>query len=101
MGAIALKSIFHNRHRRGHCHNNPNIAAGQTGFDLTYAAQNKPYIIKRINTADEEVRSFLFTLGCYEGQIVTVISALGGTLIIRVKDARYSIDEPMARTIVV
>ena len=101
MGAIALKSIFHGRHRRGHCHNNPNITARQTGFDLTCAAQNKPYTIKKINTADEGVRSFLFTLGCYEGQKVTVISVLGGNHIIRIKDARYSIDDPLARAILV
>jgi len=69
--------------------------------DLTSAAVNLPYIIKGIDTSDQGMKEFLFTLGCYEGETVTVISVLAENYVINVKDARYSIDEDLARAILV
>ena len=47
------------------------------------------------------MRDFLFTLGCFEGEKVTVISVLADNYIIHVKDARYSIDKELARAILI
>jgi ferrous iron transport protein A len=69
-------------------------------FNLTDADTNLPYTIKEINTDDQAVKDFLFTLGCYEGEMVTVISALAQNFVIHVKGARYSIDEDLARAII-
>lgn len=68
---------------------------------LEMAEINRTYIIRKINTDDEELKSFLFTLGCYAGEEVTVISILSNIYIIRIKDARYSIDRELARAIVI
>ncbi len=70
-------------------------------LNLTEADINSPYIIKEIDTQDEQMREFLFTLGCYEGEEVTVISVLTENYVINVKDARYSIDEDLARAILI
>jgi len=69
--------------------------------NLTHAEVNCPYVIKGIDTADKSMKDFLFTLGCYEGEKITVISALAGNYIIHVKDARYSIDADLARAILI
>ena len=57
------------------------------------------YIIKNIVTNDEELDSFLFSLGCYSGEPITVISRLKGSCIVSIKDARYNIDNDLARAI--
>lgn len=69
--------------------------------NLAEAQINKEYIIKEIKTNDEELKSFLFTLGCYEGETVTVLSILSENYVISVKDARYSIDKDLATAIIV
>jgi Fe2+ transport system protein FeoA len=69
--------------------------------NLTEAAINVPNIIKGVDTTDHNLKKFLFTLGCFEGETVTVISVLAENYVINVKDARYSIDEDLARTILV
>ena len=68
-------------------------------MNLAQAHTGKEYIIKDINTTDEELITFLFTLGCYSGQPVTVVSHVGGGCIITLKDGRYSIDKPLAEAI--
>ena len=70
-------------------------------LNLTEADINSPYIIKGVDTQDDNMREFLFTLGCYEGETVTVISILTENYVINVKDARYSIDEDLARAILI
>ncbi len=70
-------------------------------LNLSDAAVNVPYVIKGVNTSDRSMKDFLFTLGCYEGETVTVISVLTESYIINIKDARYSIDEGLARAILV
>lgn len=67
---------------------------------LADAECDKAYIIKAIETyEDEEMESFLFSLGCYAGQQVTIISNLDKSYVINVKDSRYNIDEELARAI--
>lgn len=69
--------------------------------NLTEAKVDVEYTIKRVETDDEEIKSFLFTLGCYEGEKVTVISILAENYVISIKDARYSIDSELAEAIIV
>ena len=57
------------------------------------------YIIKGIVTDDEDLESFLFSLGCYEGQPITVVSRLKGGCVVSIKDARYNIDNNLAEAI--
>ena len=68
---------------------------------LSSANINTTYIISSIDTAQDELRDFLFTLGCYPGEKVTVISKLSGNYIINIKDSRYSIDQQLANAILV
>lgn len=70
-------------------------------INLSNAAIDTEYIIKRIEAVDEELINFLFTLGCYEGQPVTLISKLSENYVINVKDARYSIDQELAEAIII
>lgn len=69
--------------------------------NLANAELNKEYEIVRVNTQDEELENFLFTLGCYEGESITVLCVLGENFVISVKDARYSIDKDLAEAIIV
>lgn len=68
-------------------------------MDLTKAAEGKQYTIQGIETRDPELDSFLFSLGCYSGEPVTVISRRRGSCTIAVKDGRYSIDNQLAAAI--
>lgn len=70
-------------------------------MNLLIAELGKEYIVKNIHTDDEELNAFLFSLGCYVGEKVTVISRLKGSLIISIKDARYNIDNALAKAIAV
>lgn len=62
---------------------------------------NTTYIIREIETGEEGLQDFLFSLGCYPGEEVTIISKLSNNFIINVKDARYSIDGDLANAILV
>lgn len=70
-------------------------------MDLSVAEVGREYVIQRIETDDEELNSFLFSLGCYSGEPITVISHLKGGCVVAIKDARYNIDKNLARAIVV
>ncbi|MBE7032165.1 MAG: ferrous iron transport protein A [Ruminococcaceae bacterium] len=70
-------------------------------MNLSMAETGKEYIIKSIMTDDEELNSFLFSLGCYEGEPITVISHLKGGCIVSIKDGRYNIDTELAEAIIV
>ena len=59
------------------------------------------YIIKEIKTDDEELETFLFSLGCYSGEPITVISRRRGGCIVAIKDGRYSIDNQLAAAITI
>ena len=68
---------------------------------LIDAIPGQVYIIKSIQTDDEELNSFLFSLGCYSGESITVISHINGGCVIVIKDARYSIDKQLAQAILI
>lgn len=66
---------------------------------LRYAEEGKEYIIKAIETDDEELDAFLFSLGCYAGEPITVISRRRSGCVVSIKDGRYSIDNDLADSI--
>ena len=68
-------------------------------MNLLSATEGKEYIIQRIETEDEELDAFLFSLGCYSGEPITVISRKKGTCVVSIKDGRYSIDNQLAEAI--
>lgn len=70
-------------------------------MNLKAAQEGTEYIIKQINTDDEELNSFLFSLGCYSGEPITVVSHLKGGCVVSVKDGRYNIDNQLAEAIVI
>ena len=59
------------------------------------------YIIKEICTDDEELNAFLFSLGCYSGETITVIARRNGGCVVSIKDGRYNIDMQLAEAIIV
>ena len=70
-------------------------------MNLRNAIEGKEYIIQRIETDDEELNAFLFSLGCYSGETITVISHLKGGCVVSIKDGRYNIDSQLAEAIIV
>lgn len=70
-------------------------------MNLRGAIEGKEYIIQEILTDDEELNSFLFSLGCYSGEPITVVTHLKRSCIVSIKDARYNIDKELAEAIVV
>ena len=66
---------------------------------LKDALEGKEYIIRAIETDDEELDAFLFSLGCYSGEPITVISHLKGGCVVSIKDGRYNIDYQLAEAI--
>ena len=75
--------------------------AGILTMNLTHALEDKEYVIKQIETEDDELNAFLFSLGCYAGEPITVISHLKGSCIVSIKDGRYNIDNQLASAIIV
>ena len=65
------------------------------------AETGKEYIIQRIETDDEELNGFLFSLGCYSGEPITVVSRRRGSCVVSIKDGRYNIDNQLAEAIVI
>ncbi|MFR8035041.1 MAG: FeoA family protein [Lachnospiraceae bacterium] len=68
-------------------------------MNLLDAVPGNEYIVKDIVTDDEELDAFLFSLGCYKGEPITVISHLKGGCVVSIKDARYNIDTDLAKAI--
>lgn len=70
-------------------------------MNLLNAEDGKEYIVKSIETDDEELDAFLFSLGCYSGEPITVISHLKGGCVVSIKDGRYNIDNQLAEAIII
>ena len=70
-------------------------------MNLRQAEEGKEYIVQRIETDDEELDAFLFSLGCYSGEPITVISHRRGGCIVSIKEGRYNIDKDLAEAIIV
>ena len=66
---------------------------------LKQATDGTEYRVRKIDVDDEELRSFLFSLGCYDGEKITVVSHLRGSCVVSIKDGRYSIDNQLADAI--
>ena len=70
-------------------------------MNLSVAEEGKEYTVKRIETDDEDLDAFLFSLGCYAGEPITVVSRRKGGCTVSIKDGRYNIDNQLAETIIV
>ena len=70
-------------------------------MNLTQAEEGKEYIVKRIETDDEELNAFLFSLGCYSGEPVTEVARRRHNLTVSIKDGRYNIDSQLAEAIII
>ena len=70
-------------------------------MNLTNAQEGKEYIIRQIVTDDEELDAFLFSLGCYSGEPITVVSRLKNSCVVSIKDGRYNIDNQLAEAILI
>lgn len=68
---------------------------------LTEANLKQEYTISSVSSEDEELNSFLLTLGCYKGEKITVVSKNSSGYVVAIKDSRYSIDEELASEILV
>ena len=69
-------------------------------MDLSTAEIGKEYVISDIQTDDEELNAFLFSLGCYSGETITVIARRKSGCVVAIKDARYSVDMQLAKAII-
>ena len=70
-------------------------------MNLLMAEEGKEYIISAIETDDEELDAFLFSLGCYSGEPIIVVSRRKGGCVVSIKDGRYSIDNQLASAILI
>lgn len=70
-------------------------------MNLVDAQIGEEYTIKEILTDDEEMDAFLFSLGCYSGEPITVVSRVRGGCVVAIKDGRYTIDNELAAAIMV
>ena len=70
-------------------------------MNLKQAIEGKEYIIREIRTDDDELNAFLFSLGCYSGEAITVVAQKKRGCVISIKDARYSIDNQLAEAIII
>ena len=68
-------------------------------MDLTQAEVGREYIIKSVETDDEALNAFLFSLGCYSGEAITVVSRRRKNWVVSIKDGRYTMDEDLAAAI--
>ena len=70
-------------------------------MNLRDAVEGKEYVVRQIDTEDEDLNAFLFSLGCYSGEHITVVSHLNGGCIVSIKDGRYNIDHQLADAIII
>ena len=70
-------------------------------MNLTQAVEGKEYIVQRIETDDAEMDAFLFSLGCYSGEPITVVSHIRGGCVVSIKDGRYTVDKQLASAIII
>ncbi len=70
-------------------------------MNLTEANVGENYVVNDIKTDDEDLKSFLFRLGCYSGEDITVISRKKSGYTVAIKDGRYNIDNSIAEAILI
>ena len=69
-------------------------------MNLSMVQEGREYIIRSIETDDEDLNAFLFSLGCYSGEPITVVSRRRGGCTVSIKDGRYNIDHQLAEAII-
>ena len=70
-------------------------------MNLIEAEEGREYIIRGIETDDDDLNSFLFSLGCYSGEPITVVSRKKNNCVVSIKDGRYNIDMQLAEAILI
>ena len=70
-------------------------------MNLSAAEAGKEYIISSIETDDDDLNAFLFSLGCYSDEPITVVSRRRGSCVVSIKDGRYTIDNQLAEAIII
>ena len=70
-------------------------------MNLRNAEEGREYTVVSINTDDEELNSFLFSLGCYSGEPITVVTRRKHSCVVSIKDGRYNIDNELAEAIII
>ena len=71
-------------------------------MNLNEAELSKEYIIADVDTGnDEEMKGFLFSLGCFSGENITVVDRRKRNLVVSIKDARYNIDAELGAAILI
>lgn len=70
-------------------------------MNLRDAEEGREYVIERIETDDEELDAFLFSLGCYSGEPITVVTRRKSGLVVSIKDGRYNIDPDLAAAVII
>ena len=68
-------------------------------MNLANVQEGKEYIVRDVQTQDEELNAFLFSLGCYSGEPITVVSRRKGRCVVSIQDGRYCIDSRLAQAI--
>lgn len=96
-----MKILVYNTLRLAYANRDNNYERNGDIMTLKFAEAGKEYTINSIVTDDEELDAFLFSLGCYSGEKITVISHRRGGCVVSIKDARYSIDYALADAITV
>ena len=74
---------------------------GEGEMSLLKAEPGKTYVVKSINTGDQEMNAFLFRLGCYSGEPITVVSKKKKSCVVVIKDGRYSLDELLSEAVII
>ena len=70
-------------------------------MNLIAVEEGKEYIVQRIETDDEDLNAFLFSLGCYSGEPITVVARRKSSCTVSIKDGRYNIDNQLAEAIII
>ena len=70
-------------------------------MNLRTADEGREYVVEKICVNDAELEAFLFSLGCYSGEPITVVSHLKNSCVVSIKDGRYNIDKELAEAIIV
>lgn len=94
--AFTMKRTFSGAGAKGE-----SISAETGSKTLMDAEPGQTYTIKEINTDDEEMNSFLFRLGCYQGEPITLISKKKKSCIVVIKDGRYNLDKMLSEAIII
>ena len=73
----------------------------EEAMPLLTAEPGKTYVVKEIRTGDEEMNSFLFRLGCYAGEPITLVSKKRAGCVVVIKDGRYNLDAMLSEAVLV